>query len=196
MPIDREQVNSQTDAAEDDCAGTHAAVAYGCCFCLTGKEWFVAERIHQRLPDVRTLVARREKHMSAGGKKRKVEEIVFPGYVFFAASADTEPRSCFPREGVIRILTTETGVWQLIGEDERFARWLFEYDGLLGFSQAYKEGERIRIVSGPLKDMEGKITRIDKRGHSGQVVLDFNGKSTPVWLGFDLIQIQNETKEE
>ena len=93
----------------------------------------------------------------------------------------------FPKQNVIRILSTDNGVWQLQGEDKRFAQWLFQYDGLLGFSQAYKEGDQIRIISGPLKDMEGRIKRIDKRGMSGQVVLSFSGREIPVWLGFELI---------
>ena len=79
-------------------------------------------------------------------------------------------------------------MWQLQGEDERFVKWLFQYDGLLGFSQAYKENDRIRIISGPLKDMEGKIKQVDKRGKSGQVVLSFYGQEISVWLGFELIE--------
>lgn len=89
---------------------------------------------------------------------------------------------------MIKILTVDKGTWQLAGQDERFAKWLFKYDGLLNFSKAYREGERIKIVSGPLKDMEGQIKRIDKRGRSGQVILQFGGISTKVWLGFDLIE--------
>lgn len=58
---------------------------------------------------------------------------------------------------------------------------------MLGLSQAYKEGDRIRIVSGPLKDMEGKIRRVDKRGMSGQVILSFCRRDIPVWLGFEMI---------
>lgn len=88
---------------------------------------------------------------------------------------------------VIRVLYTDNGRWQLQGEDERFVQWLFQYDGLLGFSRAYQEGDHIRIVSGPLKDMEGRIRRVDKRGLSGQVVLSFQGRDIPVWLGFELI---------
>ena len=99
-----------------------------------------------------------------------------------------EPSVEFPRQNIIRILSTDDGMWQLQGEDERFVKWLFQYDGLLGFSQAYKENDRIRIISGPLKDMEGKIKQVDKRGKSGQVVLSFYGKEMSVWLGFELIE--------
>ena len=70
-----------------------------------------------------------------------------------------------------------------------YGNWLFRYNGLLGFSQAYKEGTQIRITSGPLKDMEGKIKCVDKRGMSGQIILSFHGKDVPVWLGFKLINL-------
>lgn len=67
----------------------------------------------------------------------------------------------------------------------------FNITGSLAFLrhiQAYKEKDRIRIVSGPLKDMEGKIKRVDKRGCSGQVILSFHDKVVPVWLGFEIIK--------
>ena len=71
--------------------------------------------------------------------------------------------------------------------DEQFVRWLFRYDGLLSLSQAYRDGDRILIISGPMKDVEGRIRRVDKRGCSGQVLLSFNGREIPTWLSFELI---------
>lgn len=168
--------------------------AYGCLFCMTGKERAVAERIQQGFPEVSAITARQEKHKSVHGKKTKVEVIMLPGYVFFKAPADMKLTSRFSTEGVLRILTMDDGIWQLTGSDEQFVHWLFECDGLLGFSKAYKVGDQIRMLSGPLKDMEGQIVRVDKRGRSGQVVLQFNGRSVPVWLGFDLIELQTESK--
>lgn len=115
------------------------------------------------------------------------------GICFFQAECSTEPYAKFPREHVLRLLTTgENRQWQLAGEDEKFAAWLFQCDGLLGFSKAYKERDKIRIVSGPLKDLEGQILRIDRRGRSGQVVLEFNGRQVKVWLGFELIDAVND----
>lgn len=163
------------------------AKAYGCLFCITGKEQNVVEQIQTVCSDVRATTMRQMKYKTCRKVKTREEAILLPSYVFFEAPANMEPTAEFPKQNVIRILSTDNGVWQLRGEDERFVQWLFQYDGLLGFSQAYKEGDRIRIVSGPLKDMEGKIKRVDKRGMSGQVVLSFNGKDIPAWLGFELI---------
>lgn len=159
--------------------------AYGCLFCATGKERAVAERTRLADASVRAFAARQEKHKTTKGQKSKVDEIFLPGYVFF--ETDRKTLDWLPRLDVIRVLTYGEGIWQLAGEDERFARWLFQYDGLLSFSKAYREGDQIRIASGPLKDMEGQITKVDKRGRSGQVALRFAQKTIRVWLGFDLL---------
>ena len=164
-----------------------ADIAYGCVFCITGKEQALAEQIQSLCPSVSAITMRRMKYRTYKGSKYREEAVVLPGYVFFSAPTEIKPSDCFPKQDIIRILTSEKWHWQLMGEDEEFARWLFTYDGLLDFSKAYREGERIRILSGPLKDLEGKITRIDKRGCSGQVILNFNGRSIPVWLGFEMV---------
>ena len=163
-------------------------MSYGCLFCMTGKEQSVVERIQTSCPDVRATTMRQLKYRTCKKVKTQEEEIMFPGYVFFEAPSSMKPSIEFPTQNVIRVLSMDSGIWQLQGEDERFVRWIFQYDGLLGFSKAYKEGDRIQIISGPLKDMEGKIKRVDKRGMSGQVILAFNGKDISVWLGFELIK--------
>lgn len=160
--------------------------AYGCLFCTTGKEMAVARMMMHACSDVKATAARQVKHKSEQGQKSKIEAVILPSYVFFEAPTDMKSLSWVPTEEVIRVLTYD-GDWRLAGEDERFAQWLFRYDGLLSFSTAYREGERIRIISGPLKDMEGQITRIDKRGRSGQVAVTFNNRTVRLWLGFDLV---------
>lgn len=160
---------------------------YGCLFCITGREEIVAHRIERLCPDVRAIAARKEKHKSVQGRKTRVEEILFPGYVFFMAPPEIEPFHAFPKDDIIRILTSDRGEWQLTDRDREFARWMFEHRGLLAFSKAYNEGEHIRMLSGPLKDMEGQIVRVDKRGRSGQVSLSVHGRSILVWLGFEMV---------
>lgn len=162
--------------------------SFGCFFCITGKEQSIVDQIQTSCPDVRATAMRQLKYRTCKKVKTQEEAILLPSYVFFEAPSTMEPSVEFPRQNIIRILSTDDGMWQMQGEDERFVKWLFQYDGLLGFSQAYKENDRIRIISGPLKDMEGKIKQVDKRGKSGQVVLSFYGKEISVWLGFELIE--------
>ena len=163
--------------------------AYGCLFCMTGKEEQVARNIRENCPGIHALTMRKMKYRTRGGQKSSEESLLLPSYVFFRAPIDADPFHTLPRLGVVRVLTTDNDEWRLQGGDRQFARWLFQYDGLLDFSKACREGSRIRIISGPLKDMEGRITRIDKRGCSGQVTVEFNGRTFPIWLGFELIDL-------
>lgn len=161
--------------------------AYGCVFCMTGREQEVAASIQRACPDVRATAVFQEKHKSVGGKKSRVRVVIMPGYVFFDAPDEPDIALRLPRVDIIRILKDDDNGWQLAGSDYEFARWLFSYQGCLEFSKAYHEGDRIRILSGPLKDMEGMISRIDRRGRSGQVTVRFNGRDVRLWLGFELI---------
>lgn len=192
LPAERsegEAMHEHTEICSPACGDEQSQnLAYGCLFCKTGKEQSVAEQIQTTCPNVRATTMRQLKYRTCKKVKTQEEAILLPSYVFFEAPSSMEPSIEFPRQNVIRILAMDNGIWQLQGEDERFVKWLFQYNGLLGISKAYKEGDRIRIISGPLKDMEGKIKRVDKRGMSGQVVLSFYGKDIPVWLGFELVK--------
>lgn len=58
-------------------------IAYGCLFCMTGKEQSVAERVQVACPDVRAITMRKIKYRVCKKVKRTEEAIVLPGYVFF-----------------------------------------------------------------------------------------------------------------
>ena len=112
--------------------------SYGYLFCKTGKEQSVAEQIQATCPNVRATTMRQMKYRTCKKVKTQEEAILLPSYVFFEAPSSMEPSIEFPTQNIIRVLSLDSGIWQLQGEDERFVRWIFQYDGLLGFSKAYK----------------------------------------------------------
>lgn len=165
--------------------------AYGCLFCRANKERTVVRGLENVIPGVRGIVASREKHKIIDGKQGSEADIFLPGYVFFEAPGSMNVRNLYDLPAVsnnlIRVLCDGEGNWQLMGDDKRFAQWLFRYSGLLCFSSAYQEGDRIRIISGPLKDVEGKIIRVNKRARRGQISLEFAHRTVTTWLGFELL---------
>lgn len=163
-------------------------LAYGCIFCVTGKELAVARHIEQTCDDVRVVVARQIIRKSVQGKTHTEETILFRGYIFFEAPEHKEPIRRFTNENIISVLTSETGDWRLYGNDAKLAQWLFSCDGVLSLSKAYQEGDRIRISSGPLKDLEGWILRIVKRDRSAQVAVPFCNRVAKIWLGFEIVE--------
>lgn len=151
----------------------------------------VARRLERQIPGIRAVAAKQVKRYTEKGVTQLKESILFPGYVFFETSDEAFSPVGFFGDGIIRALTTVGGDWRLSGLDERFAQWLFSYDGVIKLSTAYQQGDKVRIIAGPLKDMEGQIIRIDRRNKSGQVALVFNNMVIKAWLGFEWVERQN-----
>ncbi len=172
----------QTQAPDDQ------LLVYGCVFCLTGKERLVASGIELFNRLVRARAVCQTKRYTSKGITTLQNDVIIPGYVFFEAPHDSDLRKLIPMDDLISVLTYSDGDWHLFGEDEAYARWIFKYDGVLTLSKAHKIGDRIVIVEGPLKDLEGQITRIDKRNRSGQVTINFAGRQQKIWLGFDIVK--------
>lgn len=161
--------------------------AYGCIFCRTGNENLLAESLEKEYPGIRVFAAAK-KRMRRQGKMLIEEQVpLFPGYLFFQADADLDVGNMIRREDVFRILCDSQGRWQLQGENAAFARALFEQDGVIGFSRAYYEGNRIRITDGMLKMYEGRILRVNRRSNTAQVSVGIAGQEVSLWLGFELI---------
>jgi len=161
---------------------------YGCVFCVTGKERDAAQHIEQAYGHVRTMVARRLKLKTVQGRTHPEEEVLYPGYVFIKVPSRGEmPLTLQKDANIISLLTTNEGEWRLYGNDARVVQWLFSYDGLIAYSQAYQEGDQVRIISGPLKDLAGQIVRLDKRHKGAQVAITFCNREIKIWLRFEIV---------
>lgn len=187
--------SSEYEASSDVCL-SNATNAYGCIFCTTGKELLVANAFEQKNEGVKAIAVRQMKRRSVCGTTVLQDEIILPGYLFFQIC---EPYPQFPKvpgEKVLSVLTYTDGDWKMYGDDAEFAQWLFKHGGRIGLSQAsYRPGERVKILSGPLKDYEGYITRIDRRNKNGQVSIPFGGRVVKVWLGFDIVEEQKSSED-
>lgn len=160
--------------------------AYGCLFCHTGKEETVAKRL-RGLPGVEeAFSARQTQHKSKAGVKSATEKIMLPGYVFFIAPEEINTADLKRLDYVIRLLQYGSK-WQLQGGDLEFARWIHGHGGMIGMSSAYRVGDRVTIIDGPLKEMEGVIEKLDKHNRNGRVLINFDGKQIKVWLAFEYV---------
>ena len=165
-----------------------AEKAYGCLFCITGKENLVANCIQIYSKDVRARAANQTMRHTYQGVTKLQNDVILKGYVFFETNADASIDGLLPPNDILSVLSYSDGDWRLYGDDLEYAKWIFKYNGVLPLSKAYKIGDRIYIIDGPLKDLEGSITRIDKRNRSGQITLNFAGREQKVWLGFDIVK--------
>lgn len=161
-------------------------LAWGCLFCSTGRETVVISQITD-IPEVReAFVVRQAQHRSVKGLRSQILKVIMPGYVFFRAERGLDTYPMLRNGNVIRLLRTGDD-WRLRGDDLRFAEWVGKHGGMLGMSRAYHEGERVVIASGPLKEMEGVIQKVDRHNRNGLIIIRFGGKETKVWLPFEYI---------
>jgi transcription antitermination factor NusG len=131
-----------------------------------------------------------------------------PGYVFFEMDASQVdlPSSLgddryqrlqpidaslldFSRSAhVLKLLRYANDGWRLQGADDAFVQTLFSVEGNIDISQArFDEGDRIRILSGFLKDYEGCITRVNRKARTVEVSMNFNDKNLRMCLGYELV---------
>ena len=167
----------------------------GCVFCKSGQEEAAVRLLLSTPGMLHAFVPRKVEHRSEKGVKSTVKKVLFPGYVFFQAEENWAPTlTMYYADYILRLLQTD-GSWPLKGSDEQLARWLLEHDGLLDMSKAYQEGSRVIVKSGPLKELEGIITKVDRHNRNGQITLDLFGRKTSVWLAFELVDVKPENTE-
>ena len=184
----------------------------GCFFCKSGKEAEVVQRFHSAFPDSWVIFPTCTRYWRT--KKEAVEYQVplMPGYVFFEVDASQagipstmddicyqDQRSIdaslldFSRSAhVLKLLRYANDGWRLQGSDDAFVQTLFSVEGNIDVSKAcFDEGDRIRILSGFLKDYEGCITRVNRKARTVQVSMNFHEKNVSMWLGYELVANAN-----
>jgi transcription antitermination factor NusG len=61
-------------------------------------------------------------------------------------------------------------------------------------SEAYKEGSRIRIKSGPLKDLEARIVKVNLKRNSVAIQLGDSSLLGKIWCSIEMIENINEDR--
>ena len=169
-------------------AASGAPIRYGCLFCRVGTEESVVRTVTERLPNVDAVRLTKVRRRYTPGQVREETVSLLPGYVFVRAPEDYPLFYRAKLPGVHRVLSDTEGRWQLHGTDAEFAQRAFGTQGVIGLSQAYFEGGRIRVCGGFLQGYEGNILRVNKRRGTAQVRLTLDQKEILVWLGNELVE--------
>ena len=56
-------------------------------------------------------------------------------------------------------------------------------------SKAIKENDRVKIVSGPLKEMVARIIKMVSKKRNAKLSVDFLGRVTDVWLPVEYMDV-------
>lgn len=127
------------------------------------------------------------------GEWRDQHEKLLPGYVFIISNSVEE---LYPELRRVPLLT------KLLGKDgEQFTalsdcevRWLeklmkaaADRSGEVELSQVAAKGDTITVLSGPLKNMEGRIKKINLHKRIAEVEVEFMNRKTILHLGIEIV---------
>lgn len=161
----------------------------------SGYEDNVARNLRQRIESMgmedkifQVIVPREKKIRVKGGKRQTIEERLFPGYVLvqmivtedsWYVVRNTPNVTGFVGSGTTPTPVSKTEIDRLLsrmGEDEP----KYKIDVI--------EGDSVKIMDGPFKEFEGKISEINESKGTVKVLVNVFGRETPVEL--DYLQIK------
>jgi transcriptional antiterminator NusG len=147
------------------------------------------DKIFQVLIPAEEVVEHRE-----GGKKEVVRRKLYPGYVYVQVDLGDEPGEVNEAYEVVRSTPGVTGFVGTathpvpLSPDE--VQHLLEVSGLAGKKEtpkpqvSFKEGEVVRVISGPFADFTGVVSEINPERNKVKVLVSIFGRETPVELDF------------
>lgn len=165
----------------------------------SGYEDAVAKNLKQRIESLsmenkifNVIVPKEKKIKIKNGKRKTVEEKIYPGYVLVEMIVDDEswyvvrntPRvTGFLGAGTTPIPVSAKDIDDLMkrmdaGEPE--------------FTIDFEMGEAVKVMDGPFKGMDGKVSEIDQERGKIKVLVNMFGRDTPVEL--DSLQIKKITQ--
>jgi transcriptional antiterminator NusG len=142
--------------------------------------------------EVRRIVwPRRRLSIRRRGKTREELAAIFPGYVF-VETEELSPEDYWALRrvpGFFRFLKSNHDVQPLSGSDERILIHFLSFGEIVDKSKVtFGENSRIEVIEGPLKGLEGRVVKVDKRKGRAKVKLDMYEESFLVDFGFESMQ--------
>lgn len=126
------------------------------------------------------------------GKIKKEERPVFPGYVFIPTGEgplDPDLRWVLrSSKYFVRLLPTTKDPKPIQEKDRRILAHFMSFGKVADTSKVvFDENERIVVLEGPLKGLEGSIIKINKRKGRAKVSLDMCEASFLIDLSFEIL---------
>ena len=123
------------------------------------------------------------------GIDMSVETLLFPGYCFFITE-DIE--DLFFRLKAVKELTKILRMGDdfvpLTSKEETFISRLSGRNHRVEASTGYIEGDRVIITNGPIKGLEGLITKINRHKKCAVLKTELFGRSSEITVGLEIVE--------
>ncbi|MBN1162157.1 transcription termination/antitermination factor NusG [Patescibacteria group bacterium] len=160
----------------------------------SGHENKVAATLKQRIEAggytnriFKLFIPQQQKIIVSEGKKRSVEEKLFPGYLIVQMLLDDDSwyivRSTPGVTGFVGMGSTPTP----LPEAEVKGLMRFAEMEAPKFEAKFRVGDSVKIKEGPFKDFLGKVDEVNEDQGKAKVLVSVFGRETPVELDFEQI---------
>lgn len=156
-----------------------------------GDEEKVKEKIEKlKINNLQTFLPRRKLLIRRKGIFLYELKPLYPGYFFINMKLEPAILSkLYKVSGLIRILGDAKRKPKPVPENEmKIIFSMINENDIVVPSQALFVNDRIKIVGGPLKGLEGYITAVDKRKKRVKVKLPFFNSYKEVYLSIELLE--------
>jgi transcriptional antiterminator NusG len=131
---------------------------------------------------------RRELTIKRQGKRKEVQAPVFPGYLILEAESVSPSlfRNLKGLPGFSRFLKSNTEITALFGKDLELILHFIHHGEVMQKSRVvFAPDQKIKIIEGPLKGLEGMIVKVDKRKKRIKVRLALYDNAFLIDFGFE-----------
>lgn len=158
-----------------------------CIFCKSGSEPGIAKKINELNIGAEAVVPTKVIQEKRKGIWEEKNQILLPGYVFLYTYGDIDNSLKDKVSNIYKILQYEDGTKELTGSDYEYAMWVYHHHGNIKTSRVLTEGKEVKVIEGPLLDIFGKITKLDKHKRRAWVEIDFCGQKKIICLSVECI---------
>ncbi|MQY76888.1 MAG: antiterminator LoaP [Spirochaeta sp.] len=144
---------------------------------------------------VRLLWPRRKLRIRRRGVWKDSLAPIFPGYLFIESELISPELYWQIRRvpGFVRFLKDNHNIEPLAKRDQELLTHFLSFGEVVERSRVFfDENKRIRVLQGPLKGLEGKIVKVNRRKGRAGVKLDLYEKSFLIDFGFELLEPTDE----
>ena len=162
---------------------------------MGGKENKIVEFIQKLSPvSLTPFLPRKKLKIRKKGKTKDVIKPLYPGYIFIIGEWNiNDAKKIIQLTGVVKFIGGLLSPGTLKNEEKEIINKITK-DGIAGFSQVIKENTKIKVISGPLKELEGVIQSVDRRKQKAIVNLPLLNSVVKVTLGFEYIESSENEK--
>lgn len=134
------------------------------------------------------MVPHYEEQRKYRGEWHTRERILFPGYLFLVSEyLDDLYQNLKQVIGMTKLLGTGREIVPLTQEEIDFLLQFGGKEQVVTFSQGLIEDSQVKILSGPLKGMEGFIKRIDRHKRKAYLEIPLFGRVLNAQVGVEIV---------